>query len=192
MTELLIALAIVLSITGWLLLRKPSFKEPEGFYYGPVIKGKNYTKGMPAQPQQLDSQFWFEIDDPEQEVDYVLKRQPTSNWNTVTFTYRLSGSVYPAEHPSFVPHISLFLQKDGDNWRSLGFRRYCPFYLKEGTHTHVVTKDDLNWREFDGSPAPAFDSFDRFAIAFGDERGLGHGIKSNRVVMFTLLDIRFE
>ena len=179
---------------------------------GPQIRGRNYSVGMPAQPSVTpNGQPTFEF--PQRgEVDALTTAVgPLAGARQITFRYRVEADrgarFVSSETPGQTPTVSLYFQREGDNWSARGryasFRWYVPHQavipLTPGEHTVTVRFDDA-WTNVYGVPnsqdpqgyAAALENTGRIGIAFGTSSARSHGVYATGAARFTLLklDIR--
>lgn len=179
---------------------------------GPNIRGRNYSVGMPAQPDAAPGgglTFRF----PERgEVDALTTDiGPLAGARQITLRYRIDAPrgvrFVAAETPEQTATVSLYFQQDGDNWSGRGrfgsYRWYVParavIPLSPGQHT-VTVRFDERWTNVNGVAnshdpagyARALENTARLGVAFGTSSARSHGVYATGPARFTLLalDIR--
>jgi hypothetical protein len=211
MRRLLAGLALSAAAVGTALAAQAP---AEAWEIGPVIKGRNYSVGMPATLQPGRDGPWFAFPTQgEGHVHYVtLQGGALPDRGTVVLRYRIDaarGARFIAQDaPDQTATISLFFQRTGDNWTARGrygdYRWYAPpatlMPVMPGEHTVRVRLDDPNWGNVNGQQAR--DQGDGFAQAlanggragfvFGSSSRRGHGVFATAPARFTLLDFRIE
>jgi hypothetical protein len=95
--------------------------DPARWQIGPIIRGKNYSPGMPSHPTAASSGWSFNFP-PQDGVHYVttsLNGPPTSHGEAkVRFSINGPGRLVPTQGDP-PARIRLFLQRRGDNWSGL-------------------------------------------------------------------------
>lgn len=175
---------------------------------GPVIRGKNYSVGMPLSPTPSRQGWSFEFPYPHVgagHVHYLTSRQgPLVGASRIVMRYRIEAArgarFVPREHPDLPGAISFFFQRAGDSWsgkRHEYHRWYAPTVtpLRAGVHEVSVRLDDPNWISVFGKPASsnprafgdALAQTDRVGFVFGSSATRGHGVYATAPARFTLL-----
>ena len=177
---------------------------------GPVIRGRNYSVGMPLHPAALNAGWYFDFPAPsrsEGHVHYVTRRTgPLVGARGLRLHYRIDAPqrtrFVPQEHPDRQGLLSLFIQRKRDNWLARGRTRFHRWYspnsrvmpLERGEHELTILFDE-NWisvmgsdrqrspREFEEALADAA----RIGFTFGSNGGRGHGVYATAPARFTLL-----
>jgi hypothetical protein len=183
---------------------------------GPVIRGRNYSVGLPLQPMAMKGGWIFQFPNPTVEAGHVhyltFVHGSLAGKRRIVLRYRIDaarGTRFIArEFPDQAPAISLFFQRSGDSWsakrRYAGYRWYGP-YLKMtpvavGTHQISVDLSDPDWISVMGAkPAQSPDGFasaiaetERVGFVFGSGSARGHGVYATGPAKFTLLEYRVE
>lgn len=186
----------------------------EAWQIGPVIKGRNYSVGMPGtlQPGPGGPGFDFPSAGQGHVHAVTLDGGPLPRGGTVIMRYRIDaarGARFVAqETPDQVATVSLFFQRQSDNWSARGaygsYRWYAPTAsvvpLTPGEHTIRVSLDDPTWGNVNGQQArdvgpgfaDALDNGARAGFVFGSSSRRGHGVYATAPARFTLLDFRVE
>ena len=175
---------------------------------GPIIRGKNYSVGMPLSPESAGRNWSFEFPYPDVgagHVHYVTFRPgPLAGASEIVLRYRIDAArgarFIPREHPHLPGAISMFVQRDGDSWsgRRHEFHRwYSPTVteLRPGVHQVIVRLDDPNWISVFGRPASSspegfaatLAQTGRVGFVFGSAAARGHGVYTTAPARFTLL-----
>ncbi|AJA06964.1 hypothetical protein SKP52_00055 [Sphingopyxis fribergensis] len=181
---------------------------------GPIIRGKNYSQGMPLRPQPTRTgwQFDFPVGSAAAgHVHYVTFRPgPIAPGSRIVVRYRVDGRTgtrfVPQESPHVPATVSLYFQRRGDNWSAKGryedFRWYAPAAtvreIALGEHEISVPLDDPNWISVFGRTAAlkpgaieaALADIDRIGLVFGSPSARGHGVYATAPARFTLLSFR--
>lgn len=184
---------------------------------GPVIRGKNYSVGMPARPQPTRTGWTFDFPTPDAaagHVHYVTFRPGSlAGKSRITVRYRIDARpgtrFVPQESPDLPAALSLYLQRRGDTWSAKGryehYRWFSPAAtvraLAPGEYEMRVRLDDPDWISVMGRTSGSNPDAMRAALADADRLGLtfgalggprGHGVFATAPARFTLLafDIR--
>lgn len=180
---------------------------------GPIIRGKNYSRGMPLTPQETREGASFAIPGPtaaDGQVHYLTVRtRPLAGARRIVLRYRIDAApgtrFVPQESPSLPATLSLYFQRAGDGWttRQPDWRWYAPatrtMPLRPGTHTVSIGLDE-DWVAMTGPGAhanpqgfrEALEDTARVGFTFGSEGGRGHGVYATAPARFTILDFRVE
>ncbi|MFA9201327.1 MAG: hypothetical protein ACEQR8_09120 [Cypionkella sp.] len=175
---------------------------------GPVLRGRNYSVGMPAQPDAVPGGgVAFDFPRAGGEIDAMTTGvRPLAGVRQITLRYRIDAAkgtrFVPAEAPGETATVSLYFQQGGDNWTGRGrygsYRWYAPgqavIPLAPGTRTVTIRLDD-RWTNVNGVPnthdpqgfAGALEGTARLGIAFGTTSARSHGVYATGPARFTLL-----
>ena len=181
---------------------------------GPIIRGKNYSQGMPLQPQPPGTGWQFDFPGGSAaagHVHYVTFRPgPISSKSRILVRYRVGARkgtrFVPQESPDLRGTVSLYFQRRGDNWSAKGryehFRWYAPNAtvreIAPGEHEISVRLDDPDWISVlgrtsganPGSLETTLTNIDRMGLVFGSTAARGHGVYATAPARFTLLSFR--
>jgi len=180
---------------------------------GPIIRGKNYSRGMPLRPDDGRGGPSFEIPGPtasDGHVHYLtVPTRPLEGARRIVLTYRIDAApgtrFVPQESPNLPATLSLYFQRAGDGWttRQPDWRWYAPtnrtMPLRPGTHTVRIGLDE-DWIAMTGPGAhanprgfaEALADTARVGFTFGSDSGRGHGVYATAPARFTILDFRVE
>lgn len=175
---------------------------------GPWIKGKNYSVGMPARPEQTRSGFAIDFPTtPRSHVHYVtFDPGSLEGKSEIVMRYRIDAEpgtrFVPQQEPDKPGAISLFFQRRGDNWTARGryefYRWYAPAakvkQLARGTHEIRIALDDPAWISVAyRNPAVAPELFDaakrdtaKVGFVLGSDLLRGHGVYATRPARMTV------
>lgn len=181
---------------------------------GPVIRGRNYSVGMPRTlaPEPDGSSFHFPY--PSRSAGHVhavtVPVHSLAGAKRITLTYRIDaapGVRFYGQENGGPGWLSLFIQQRGDNWSAKGryatYRWYSPNErietLKRGVHTVSVELDEewnavVAWKR-SANPAAfeaALANAGNIGLVFGSTSGLGHGVYATGPAKFTILDFRVD
>lgn len=184
-----------------------------GWEIGPDVRGRNYSVGMPLQPTPAGRSGWsFEFPYPHAGIGHVhavtYRPGPLINASKIVMRYSIDSAARtrfaPQETPEQPATVSLYFQRQGDNWsakRKFEFYRwYAPDQsvkqLLRGEFEVTVSLSDPNWISVLGKPVAAnpeaFEAAlaqtDSIGIAFGSAGARAHGVYSTGPARFTLLE----
>ena len=187
----------------------------DSWQIGPVIRGKNYSPGMPPAPDPTRSGWTFDFPAPDAAAGHVhyLTFRPGSiaGKSRIVVRYRVDAApgtrFVPQEAPRLPAALSLYLQRRGDTWTARGdyehYRWYAPAasvkVIAPGVHEIDVRLDDPEWisvmaktsGSLPGAMQAAVDDVDRVGLTFGAlGDGRGHGVFATAPARFTLLSFR--
>ena len=180
---------------------------------GPIIRGKNYSAGMPLRPEMTRTGWRFDFPQPRASMGHVhyVTYDPGSlaGKKQITIRYRIEAApgvrFVAQEAPDRPATMSLYFQQRGDNWsakRQFGsYRWYSPearMLPLEPGEREVTIPLNGDWRavgSFDASEAPeafarALGNAGRVGVVFGSSAGRGHGVFATGPARFELLSFR--
>ena len=178
---------------------------------GPIIRGRNYSVGMPLSPTPARRGWSFDFPTADTgHVHYLTFRHgPLTGKNRIVMRYRIDAPrgtrFVPQQWPQQTALVSLYFQRSGDNWsgrgRFDGYRWYAPFStavpLSPGEHVLSVPLDNA-WggvNTFMAATHPqqfqdALDNADRVGFVLGSVNGRGHGVYATAPARFTVLSFQ--
>jgi hypothetical protein len=184
---------------------------------GPVIRGRNHSVGMPPTPRAVRGGLWtfdFPVGSADAgHVHYVTFRPPSlAATSRITLRYRVEAApgtrFVPQEQPDLPGIVSLYFQREGDNWRARRGTEYYRWYapdasvqqLRHGIFDMSVTIADPGWTPVLGGPSPdylwrrreAWAATSSIGLVFGSTRARGHGVYATAPARFTLLSFRID
>ena len=184
----------------------------DAWLIGPIIKGRNYSPGMPLRPSPGRNGTWY-IDLPAApaSVHYVTFRHgPLEGKRRLVLRYRLDiapgASVVATTDPRSTGLITAYFQRAGDNWSGRrqfeGYRWYATFrtqQLTPGEHEMVVPLDG-NWTAVETSSASsnprafqdAIANADQVGFVLGGGDGYGHGVHATGRARLVVTEYRVE
>ncbi|QWC56402.1 hypothetical protein F7D01_04220 [Erythrobacter sp. 3-20A1M] len=177
---------------------------------GPVVRGRNYSPGMPGHLSagRDGPQFTFPTGAREGSVHYVtLPVRSLAGAKELRLRYRIDAApgtrFVAAENPKAQAAITLYFQRRGDNWSGRGrfeaYRWYAApatmMPLSPGTH-EIAVPLDRSWgavmhttaRNDPAAFQEALDDAGRVGFVFGSAGGRGHGVYATGPARFTVLD----
>lgn len=179
---------------------------------GPIIKGRNYSPGMPLHPTPSRDGTWY-IDLPQApaSVHYVTFRHGSlAGKHRIIFRYRVEAQpgarVVATTSPTTPGIITPYFQRSGDNWSARrqfeSYRWYATFAtqpLAPGEHEMRVPLDG-NWTAVETSSAvsnpagfrDAIENADQVGFVLGGGDGYGHGVNAVGRVRLVILDYWVE
>jgi len=215
MRKFLVPLALLLAAGG--VAAVPAAAALGGdWVIGPIIRGKNYSVGMPLRPTPTRGGWTFDFPYSSRNAGHVhyVTAYPGSlaGKSRIVVRYRVDAArgtrFVPQEHQDLPGVVSLFFQRRGDNWSAKGryehYRWYSPHQsvqqIAPGVHELTVSLDDPQWISVNGRPAAENPQAFRAALAdssslglvFGSSRARGHGVFATAPASFTLLDFRVD
>lgn len=210
-------LAGALAVPAWGQMARGSAQDWE---IGPIIRGKNYSVGMPLRPAQGRGQGWS-FDFPREpdgrgrggHVHYVTFDPGSLAGKTkISVRYRVDAApgvrFVPLQFPDRTAAITLYFQRRGDNWTAKGRYQYYRWFappatmqtIAPGVHELTVRLDDPSWGSVMSRTAgmnprefrEALEQSSRVGLVFGSVGGRGHGVYATGRARFTLLSFRIS
>ena len=186
---------------------------PSAWTIGPVIRGRNYSQGVPLNPSPGARGAWH-IDLPRApgSVHYVTFRHGSlAGKRRIVMRYRVAADpgvrIAPATAPDGPSILTLYFQRRGDDWSARGryetYRWYATFAshmpITPGEHVMVAPLDG-NWTAVQSSTArsnpaafrAALAGADRVGFVLGGGDGYGHGVFATGPARLTVTDFRVE
>lgn len=178
---------------------------------GPVIRGRNYSVGMPPHPTAQGRGWYFDFPGPrasDGHVHYVTRQTgPLDRARGIRVRYRIDARrgarFVPQQHPDLPGTLSLYIQQRGDDWRGRGRTEFARWYspnsrvveLAPGEHELTIRFDE-NWLSVMGSDrqrnprefAAMLANAGVVGLTFGSPRARGHGVFATAPARFTLLE----
>jgi hypothetical protein len=190
-----------------------SASDPQAWVIGPVIRGRNYSEGMPLHPYPGRNSSWY-IDLPRApgSVHYVTFRHGSlAGKRRIVMRYRIQADpgvrILPSTAPNLPSIITLYFQRSGDNWsgrRSFEtYRWYATFAshspITPGEHVLVAPLTGA-WTAVERSSArnnpvafrDSVDDADQVGFVLGGGDGYGHGVFATGPARLTVLEFRVE
>lgn len=206
-------LSLATMLVGSLTISAAALAQSAGWKIGPIIRGKNYSVGMPLEPTPARQGWSFDFPPRGGHVHYVTYNPGSlKGASRITVRYRIDAApdtrFVPQQAPAEPATLSLYFQRAGDNWSGRRqfehFRWYAPLatmrQLSPGEHQFTVRLNDPSWISVMGQQAGALPSafaasLDESASAglvFGSNSGRGHGVYATAPAKFTLLSFRID
>lgn len=187
--------------------------DPQAWVIGPIVRGRNYSKGVPLHPTPRRGGGWH-IDIPPAPGSVhaaTFRHGPLAGKRRIVLRYRIEaarGARLLASSDGRSPSmITLYFQRGGDNWSGRGrfetYRWYATFAtqspLAPGSHVMIAPLDGP-WTAVETSKARTSPAAFRAALAEADQvgfvlgggDGFGHGVSATGPVRLIVTDFRVE
>lgn len=174
--------------------------EASAWQIGPIIKGRNYSVGMPLNPTPTRDGMAIDFPYPSEDAGHVhyVTFDPGSltGKSRIVMRYHIDAArdarFVPRQFPDRAATISLFFQRRGDTWTARGkydfYRWYAPpestRELAPGSYEMTVRLDDPRWNSVMSSWASdkrvaftdALAEAGSIGFVLGSVGGWGHGV----------------
>ena len=171
--------------------------EPSKWTIGPIIRGRNYSPGMPLQPSRSpEGGLKIELPRAPASLHYVtFPHGSLTGKSRIVIRYRIEADpgvrIVPTTDPNLPSLITLYFQRSGDNWsgrRSFEtYRWFATFATKtdlEPGEYVMAAPLNANWTAIQTSSAATAPSAFQAALAHADHVGFvlgggdgyGHGV----------------
>ena len=186
--------------------------DPSAWVIGPIIRGQNYSRGMPLHPSPAPRGA-FQIDLPQApgSVHYVtFPHGSLAGKNRIVMRYRIEAApgvrILPRNYPTQAALITPYFQRSGDNWTAKGqfetYRWYGTFAtqpIQPGEHV-IVAPLNGNWTAVQTSSArsnpaafrDAVVNADQVGFVLGGGDGYGHGVYATGRARLIVTEFRVE
>lgn len=184
-----------------------------GWVIGPVIHGRNYSRGMPLRPLPRRAGGW-QIELPQAPASFhaaTFRHGSLAGKRRIVMRYRVEAEpgvrIVPRSAPGSPSIITLFFQRRGDNWSGQGpyeaYRWYATFAsqspITPGEHVMVAPLAG-NWTAVERSSArtsraafrEAIADTDQVGFVLGGGDGFGHGIFATGRARLIVTSFRVE
>jgi hypothetical protein len=209
-----IASIVAATLLGSISDSSAAVPDESGWEIGPIIRGKNYSQGMPLRPSRSPGGWAFDFPTPNADAGHVhyVTFRPGSlvGKSRLLIRYRVDARrgtrFVPQESPDKPATVSVYIQQRGDNWSAKGRYEYYRWFapartvriLAPGEQEVEVRLDDPNWVSVLGGTSSlvpgrmqaALADVDRIGLLFGSAGGRGHGVYATAPARFTLLSFR--
>ena len=187
--------------------------DPSAWVIGPIIKGRNYSRGMPLHPTPSRNGWWhIDLPRPPGSVHYVtFPHGSLAGKRRIVMRYRVETDrgvrIAPPSDPNGPSIITLYFQRSGDNWSGRGrfetYRWFATFAsqspIRPGEH-QIVAPLNANWTAIETSSArtapeafrEALANADQVGFVLGGGDGYGHGVFATGRARLTMTDFRVE
>jgi hypothetical protein len=190
-----------------------SASNPEAWTVGPIVRGRNYSRGVPLHPTARRGGGW-QVDLPTAPGSVhgvTFHHGPLAGKRRIVMRYRVEAArgvrILAASDGRSPSMITLFFQRRGDNWSGRGrfetYRWYATFAtqtpLTPGDHVMVAPLDGA-WTAVETSKAltdpaafrAALADADQVGFVLGGGDGFGHGIFATGPARLIVTDFRVE
>ncbi len=180
---------------------------------GPMIDGRNYSRGMPLRPSPHAGGGW-QVDLPQapRSIHYVTFRHGSlAGKSRIVMRYRIEADpgvrIVPRTAPGAPSMITLYLQRRGDDWSARDHYEAYRWFASFATQSPITTGDHVlvaplsgNWSAVQSSTARTNPAAFRAALADADEvgfvlgggDGLGHGVSATGRARLIVTSFRVE
>ncbi len=180
---------------------------------GPIIRGRNYSRGMPLRPTPRAAGGWqVELPQAPRSIHYVTFRHgPLVGKSRIVLRYRIEANpgvkIVPRTAPASPSMITLYVQRRGDDWSARGAYEAYRWFASFATQSPVTAGDHVliaplagNWSAVQSSTARTNPAAFRAALADADEvgfvlgggDGLGHGVSATGRARLIVTSFRIE
>lgn len=180
---------------------------------GPIIRGRNYSRGMPLRPHPRPSGGWqVEFPQAPRSIHYVTFRHGSLvGKRRIVMRYRIEADpgvrIVPRTAPASPSMITLYVQRRGDDWSARGAYEAYRWFANFATQSPVTPGDHVliaplsgNWSAVQSSTARTNPAAFRAALADADEvgfvlgggDGLGHGVSATGRARLIVTSFRIE
>jgi hypothetical protein len=180
---------------------------------GPIVRGRNYSRGMPLHPTPRRNGGWqIELPRAPGSVHYVtFPHGSLAGKSRIVMRYRIEADpgvqILPRSDPGSASIITLYFQRGGDNWSGRGrfeaYRWYATFAsqspIKPGDHIMVAPLNS-KWTAVETSSAQsnpagfrdAVYGADQVGFVLGGGDGYGHGVFATGRARLIVTEFRVE
>jgi len=180
---------------------------------GPIIRGRNYSRGMPLRPTPRRGGGWqVELPQAPNSIHYVTFRHgPLIGKSRIVMRYRIEADpgvrIVPRTAPASPSMITLYIQQRGDDWSARGPYEAYRWFANFATQSPVTPGDHVliapltgNWSAVQSSTVRTNPAGFRAALANADEvgfvlgggDGLGHGVFATGRARLIVTSFRIE
>jgi hypothetical protein len=186
---------------------------PQAWTIGPIVRGRNYSKGVPLHPMPRRGGGWH-VDLPRASGSVhaaTFRHGPLAGKRRIVMRYRVEAargaSLLAASDGRSPALVTLYFQRSGDNWSGLGrfetYRWYATFATQTlgapGDHVMVAPLDGA-WTAIETSRArtspvafrAALAAADQVGFVLGGGDGFGHGIFATGPARLVVTEFRVE
>jgi len=200
--------------SGAAMQREPAIASAGTWRIGPIIRGRNYSVGMPLAPTPSRGGWQFDFPYPDVRAGHVhyvtFNPGPLLGRSRIVVRYRIDAArgvrFVPQESPEMPGIVSLFFQRRGDNWSGRRHYEYYRWYAPDptvrevapGVHEMTASLNDSNWISVNGrlggtNPEAFEDALaetDSIGLVFGSTAARGHGVYATGPARFTLVSFQ--
>ena len=190
-----------------------NYVDPSAWAIGPIIRGRNYSEGMPLHPSPSPRGGWhIDLPRPPGSVHSVtFPHGSLAGKSRILMRYRVEAApgvrIAPPSSPQGAGMITLYFQRSGDNWsgrrRFETYRWYATFATQSpitpGEHV-MAARLDANWTAVETSSArtdpaafrEALEAADQVGFVLGGGDGYGHGVFATGRARIVVTEFRVE
>jgi len=196
--------------SGAAMQREVAISSAGSWEIGPIIRGRNYSVGMPLAPTPMRRGWQFDFPFPDVRAGHVhyvtFNPGPLLGRSRIVVRYRVDAApgvrFVPQEAPGSPATVSLFFQRRGDNWSARrqyeNYRWYAPPHavreIEPGVHEMIVSLADPNSGSVlvtsagdnPGAFRETLAETGRIGLVFGTSGARGHGVYATGPARFTL------
>lgn len=184
--------------------------DPATWEVGPLVRGENYSVGMPAHPSAHPDGWVLELPQAGGSAHYVTTATVALAGKTrVVMSYRVEAdpgvAIVPRLYPTSPSMLTLYFQRQGDQWTAAteAWRWYASFVTQSpilpGDYVMVAPLTS-NWtavlastRENNPSAySAALAETARVGFVLGGGDGLGHGVYATGPARIVVKSFRLE
>ena len=189
-----LALALTLGLIGPAASRPATARDhatASTWTIGPIIAGRNYSRGMPLRPTRRAAGGW-QVDLPPapRSIHYVTFRHGSlAGKRRIVMRYRIEADpgvrIVPRTAPALPSMITLYVQRRGDDWSGRDQYEAYRWFASFATQSPITPGDHVliapltgNWSAVQSSTARTNPAAFRAALADAGEVGfvLGGGV----------------
>jgi hypothetical protein len=180
---------------------------------GPIIDGRQYSRGMPLRPVPHPGGGWhIDLPPPPGSVNYVTFHAGSlSGKRRIVMRYRIElapgARIMPRKAPGAPTMLTLYVQRRGDDWSAQGPYEAYRWFASFAMHTPITAGDHVLIAPFDGNWTAVQDSTartnpagfraalinaDQVGFVLGGGDGLGHGVNALGGARLIVTSFRIE
>ena len=187
--------------------------DPSEWVIGPVIRGRNYSQGMPLHPTPGPrGSFYFDLPQAPGSVHYVtFPHGSLAGKSRIVMRYRIEAArgvqIVPSTPPFGPSILTLYFQRAGDSWRGRGRFETYRWYAVHTSHMpitpgdhEIVAQFSDDWRAVMNSSSrerraeflDAMAQADQVGFVLGGGSGTGHGVHATGPARLIVTEFRVE
>jgi hypothetical protein len=190
-----------------------ALSDPEAWTIGPIVRGRNYSKGVPLRPTARRGGGWH-VDIPRAPGSVhavTFSHGPLAGKRRIVMRFRIEAApgtrLLASSDGRSAAMLTLYFQRGGDNWTGRGRFETYRWYATFATRTPLVPGDYVMAAPLDGpwtavgtsrartSPAAfraALAEADQVGFVLGGGDGFGHGISATGPARLVVTGFRVE
>ncbi|HEX8571323.1 MAG TPA: hypothetical protein VF759_01080 [Allosphingosinicella sp.] len=184
-----------------------------GWTIGPIVRGRNYSKGVPLHPEPRRGGGW-QVELPRAPGSLhaaTFRHGPLAGKRRIVMRYRIEAApgvrILAASDGRSPGMITLYFQRSGDSWSGRGRFETYRWYATFATHSplapgerEMVAPLDGPWtavttssaRSSPGAFRSALAAADQVGFVLGGGDGYGHGVFATGRARLVVTDFRVE